>query len=351
MIGFVDDSNGQTNKFMQATESLDSLQRIQQSLRHNAQLWANLLGATGGALELSKCSVHVATWTFASQGAPVLYSDNNCFANIAVVDPTTGSESTLQYLSPLEAAPGTQRRQFAELLKKSNEATTFIDSSSLTQSEAWTYYYACYLPSIGYPLANCYFTKQHLSKVQRKTMMQILSKCGYNRNTKRRYYTPPLQYGGANFRHLYDQQGLGQLTHFIRHWRQRTVAGQRLRSVVAWAQFSSGMASPILEAPSRTIPHLESKWLASLRVYLASINASLHLDMTGLPPLEREHDGFIMDWIVQSNKFTDKEVVRLNYCRLFLNAVTLSDLTVTNGKYLDNGKLKGAPSLSSSHSR
>jgi hypothetical protein len=360
MIGFVDDSNGQTNEFMQATESLDSLQRIQQSLQHNAQLWADLLGATGGALELSKCPVHVATWTFTSQGAPVLYSDNNCFANIAVVDPTTGSESTLQYLSPYTAhktlghfkePAGTQRRQFAELLKKSNDATTFIDSCSLTQSEAWTYYYACYLPSIGYPLANCYFTKQHLSKVQRKAMTRIVSKCGYNRNTKKEILYGPLQYEGANFRHLFDQQGLGQVTQFIRHWRQRTVAGQLLRSVVAWAQFTSGMASPILEEPSRTIPHLESKWLASLRVYLASINASLHLDMTGLPPLEREHDGFIMDWIVQSNKFTDKEVVRLNYCRLFLNAVTLSDLTATNGKYLDNGKLKGAPSLSSSHSR
>ena len=76
---------------------------------------------------------------------------------------------------------------------------------------------------------------------------------------------------------------------------------------------------------------------------MASINALLHLDMTGLPPLEREHDGYLMVWIVQSNQFTDKEGVRLNYCRLFLNAVTLSDLTVTNGKYLDNGKLKAPP--------
>jgi hypothetical protein len=81
------------------------------------------------------------------------------FANIAVVDPTTGSESTLQYLSPYTAQKtlghfkepaGTQRRQFAELLKKSNGATTFIDSCSLTQSKAWTYYCACFLPSIGY---------------------------------------------------------------------------------------------------------------------------------------------------------------------------------------------------------
>ncbi len=182
-------------------------------------------------------------------------------------------------------------------------------------------------------------------------MSRIVSKCGYNRNTKSAILYGPLQYGGSNFRHLFDQQGLGQIALFLRHWRQNTVAGQLLMHVVAWAQFASGMASPLLETPSVSIPHLESKWLASLRSYLASINAAIHLDAPGLPPLEREHDGYIMEWIVHSHQFTDKEIVRLNYCRLFLNAVTLSDLTMTNGRQLDLGKLEGAPSIISAQSQ
>jgi hypothetical protein len=183
-------------------------------------------------------------------------------------------------------------------------------------------------------------------------MARIVSKCGYNRNTKKEIlYDPALQYGGANFRHLFDQQGLVQLTLFLRHRRQRSVAGKLLQNVVAWAQFTSGMASPILETPSKSLPHLESKWLTSLQGYLASINAALYLDITGLAPLEREHDGCIMEWVVQSNHFTDMEVVRLNYCRLYLNAVTLSDLTETYGDTLDIGKLNGVPSLTSSQSQ
>ena len=359
MIGFVDDSNGQTNQFMEETNSDTSSRRIQQSLRENAQLWANLLGTTGGALELSKCSVHVAAWKFTSQGAPVLYTDNDQFANIAVVDPTSRQEDILQYLSPYTAhktlghfkePAGTQRRQFDVLRKQSNEATAFLDSSSLTRSEAWTYYYACYLPSVTYPLANCHFKRQQLETIQRKAMSRIVSKCGYNRNMKKEILYGPLQYGGSNFRHLFDQQGFGQLMLFLRNWRQQTVAGQLLKNVVAWAQFTTGMASPILETPSMSLPHLESKWLASLRNYLASINAALHVDVTGLPPLEREHDGYLMERIIQSQQFTDKDIVRLNYCRLFLNAVTLSDLTDTSGKHLDAGKLNGTPSLTSSSS-
>jgi hypothetical protein len=46
--------------------------------------------------------------------------------------------------------------------------------------------------------------------------------------------------------------------------------------VVAWAQFTSGMASPILGTPSISLPHLESKWLTLLQGYLASINAALY---------------------------------------------------------------------------
>ena len=56
----VDGSNGQTNKFMDTSESHNEvLQQIQRSLRDNAQIWANLLGVIGGALELPKCRVHV----------------------------------------------------------------------------------------------------------------------------------------------------------------------------------------------------------------------------------------------------------------------------------------------------
>ena len=50
MIGFVDDSNGQTNSFMDS-ESETTLPSMLHKLRHNAQAWADMLGASGGALE------------------------------------------------------------------------------------------------------------------------------------------------------------------------------------------------------------------------------------------------------------------------------------------------------------
>jgi hypothetical protein len=51
MIGFVDDSNGQTKEFMSIEEHPEILLRTQQSICNNTQVWADLLGSTGGALD------------------------------------------------------------------------------------------------------------------------------------------------------------------------------------------------------------------------------------------------------------------------------------------------------------
>ena len=71
MVGFVDDTNGQVNNFSLPQTEQSRLQ-LMQDAEHNATSWASLLGASGGALELSKCSYHVIFWRFSVQGAPIL---------------------------------------------------------------------------------------------------------------------------------------------------------------------------------------------------------------------------------------------------------------------------------------
>ncbi len=223
MIGFVDDTNGQTNDF-QNDETSQTLPGLLSNLQANAQLWANLLGASGGALEWSKCSSHLAMWQFSIQGDPVLKSVPQTIAHpIPIVDPNTRRVHDMQFLSPYEAhktlghykePAGTQQEQFRQLKAKSNTSTEFLWKGQMNHKETWTYYYACYLPSIGYPLSCSSLTYKQLDRVQRRAMTIIVAKCGYNRNTKREILIGPLCYGGANFRHLYVQQGVGQVTSF-----------------------------------------------------------------------------------------------------------------------------------------
>ena len=66
----------------------------------------------------------------------------------------------------------------------------------------------------------------------------------------------------------------------------------------------TGMSFSILERVHVPLPHLESRWLASLRGFLALIKASIQVDDPGIQPLQRDGDAHLMDLILDANVFT-----------------------------------------------
>jgi hypothetical protein len=308
MVGFVDDCNGQTKLFSH-TESKEARKQIMNRAQQNAQLWTDLLDASGGALELTKCSCHVLQWDFSKQGAPILSPKQGNAPRIITVTDSSGNLHKLQELSPYTAhktlghykdPAGLQIEQKKRLRLLCDGNTKFLWNCPLTRREAWTYYFACFLPSVCSPLACSYFTKTQLETIQRKSMSIIIARCGYNRNTKREIIYGPLEYGGANFRHLYHQQGIGQVLTFLKHWRSQLQAVKLLRIAVRWFHQAIGMPFSMFENVTQKMPHLESKWLAAVRDFLATIPASSHLDSPGIPPIQRIHDEHIMEVVIRS---------------------------------------------------
>ncbi len=130
--------------------------------------------------------------------------------------------------------------------------------------------------------------------------------------------------------------------------KRNTTVRKIFKCALAWVQLSAGVSFPILEHTTEKLPHLEIKWIASLQNFLATVNAELVLDHPGIPPLQHKGDSYIMDHILKEGTFTDAETRRLNYCRLYLQEVTLSDLTKSTSNALDHSKLAGHPSLQTS---
>ena len=182
-------------------------------------------------------------------------------------------------------------------------------------------------------------------------MNLIFSKCGYNRHTKRAILYGPKSLGGARFYHLLTLQGMGQLFGFLKHWRApNTQPGTLVRIALAWTQLNAGTGTSILTDVQTPLPHCESKWFKALRSFLHSIDVSLELDDSYVLPLQRENDFYLMDRIITEGTFTDSQLTLINYCRLYLQAITLSDITTLNGSRLDKHKLKGKWSSYSSTS-
>lgn len=156
----------------------------------------------------------------------------------------------------------------------------------------------------------------------------------------------PRKLGGADFKLLTVQQGIiAQMMYFLHHWRTQSSVGKLLKCALAWIQLGVGISFSVLEKTDVSLPHLQSKWIASLCSFLMSIRASIQLDDPCVPALQRKHDCYLMDIIIQTGRFKPAEVRKLNDCQLHLNAVTLADITKPNGIDLDPCLLAGQPSL------
>jgi hypothetical protein len=66
------------------------------------------------------------------------------------------------------------------------------------------------------------------------------------------------------------------------------------------------------------------------------------MDHTYVPTLQRVYDSYIMDHVLASEQFSDKEIREINFCWLFLQAVTVSNITNASGSRLFHGILRSS---------
>lgn len=337
MIGFVDDSNGQVNSMLEPTANT---QILLTKADHDAQLWNSLLQASGGALEPSKCSFHLLQWEFTSNASPKLTQTFhpeilNHLSQLTLL-------STFKFLTTAQSHKtlGTQQTpngetltQFSELTQKAEYYRSVIERSAFTREEAHTFYHAILIPSMTYVLPTATLTKAQLRKIQSKCTVPLIPKLGFNRNTSRAVLYAPSSMGGLALRDFYIHQGSAQAQAFIKYWRGSNEIGTLLRIMTKWVHHSLGISKFFLEEVSVDLPHLEADWAKSLRQFLSSYTMTIKLqnNESVIPPLARVNDLFIMDHVLDSGNFSRKQIKMINYCRLYLNATLLSDITDLSG--------------------
>jgi hypothetical protein len=124
--------------------------------------------------------------------------------------------------------------------------------------------------------------------------------------------------------------------------------------ISSWFQAVLGMSISFLVDTDTPLPHFESKWLQSLRAFLSHCSGSFLLDNYHIPPLQRNGDSYIMDTVLASELFNSTKIRRINYCQLYLQVVTLSNLCDALGEYLDTelyyGRITAGHSYTTWHS-
>lgn len=355
-VGFVDDTCGYVNRFLSDVPPTPA--DLIDLLKHDSQLWSDLLWKSGGALELPKCTYHFSYYKFATDGTPFLQCGQvGPTVNLLTGDlkqtqtvPSSSVYKAYKTLGCYKSPSGAQQTQFQKLEEKCLRHARIVSTSALTPLEGWTYYFSKYLTSPGYPLPVCHFTGKQLTSLEKKVLPAIFSRCGFNRNTSRNILFGPARLNGGGFRPFSTEQGVGQLQYFVKNWTHQLEIGQLLRVAVAWAQINVGVGYSIFEDVTSSLPHFESKWLDSLRQFLRLIQGRLRLDKTFVPEIQRVNDSHIMDHVLERGNFTPSQIRKINYCRLYLQVVTVSDIATANGTHLAPGIRDGNPTIWSGQS-
>ena len=179
----------------------------------------------------------------------------------------------------------------------------------------------------------------------------FLPKLGYNRNTSKAVVYGPSEYAGIDLRIFRHEQGLAKVETMVKHWRSPdTEAKKHLQIALAWNQYTAGTGTPILEDTTSQLTYLDTVWFPDLRDFLAETKTTIEVDDPCIVPVQRVNDKHIMDFVLQQ-KFTKGELRRINYCRLYLDVHTISDIATACGRYLSKGLLLGRPSMETSRSK
>jgi hypothetical protein len=356
--GFVDDTAGYVNKFLE--DFSPSPKEMIRMLTHDSQLWSDLLWTSGGALELPKCMYHYWHYQFTLPGRPYLQASQigpDFFIKTGDRTQTEKVPSLSAYklyktLGYYKSPCGSQAKQLQVLMTQCDYHARIVSTSAMTRTEAWTYYFSMYLTSPGYPLPLSHFSASEFQNIERKSLSALIAKCSFNQNKSCQVIFGPARLNGGGFRPFYTEQGAGQLQFMFKHWTSQLPLRSFLRIAVTWAHLLTGVSYSIFYKVHSILPHFdESHWLRSLRNFLRTVNGRLSFEDPFIPPIQRKHDSYIMDHVLASNEFKPHKIRSINYCQLYLQAVTISDIANASGTRIADGILKGDLSLVPSHTK
>ena len=77
--------------------------------------------------------------------------------------------------------------------------------------------------------------------------------------------------------------------------------------------------------------HFTDSWLKSVWAFVDHHNLSFSESVTDDHTLKREHDQFIMFKVIQLDRYTKRQLCRINACRLYLQSYSLSDISTADG--------------------
>ena len=240
------------------------------------------------------------------------------------------------YLTPT----GDFSYQLQVLQTKADLFSIRLRSPKLTPRDIMTFHRTMYTPAMTYVLPALAIDEEILTPIQSKIMPVILQKLGYSSKLPTAIRHGPVELGGLALIDLRTELGISNIKYTQNAIHSNSESGKLMLLNIKYSQIEAGIQEPLLEHPSICINYLTPTWITSVRQYLYQHNMHISLTDTLQVYIRSKNDQCVMNPNYLT-RYTILQQTDINLVRLYLQVITLSDLSTPDGKDVNEHFLRG----------
>lgn len=326
------------------TENL-SIPRVVKRLQHSGQTWSNITSFCGRLIALHKCHWQLLAWEYlnghltllhATDEQLILHDGKGAYAVIKFLPPDQPNVGLSFHICP----DGNHSHHFQATFDSIFKLCSRAAAAHLTEAEARQLLYQRLVPKLSYALHGTDFSSRQCGRIDSTIRATILPIMRFNRTYPGAVLYGPIDYGGMEFPNTQVLQDQVQIEYLIKQLRwDKTVANflVTLDSV----QLCSGYITPLFEDTTLPVTYLEPSYIIGLRSRLFTIDASLWIEKSWVPALQRDGDESLMAKFVTLPFITRAALRQANAVRLYLRVITIADLADVGGTFIPAHMLTG----------
>ena len=335
-IMYVDD----TDLFVIGTRPQEKVDVVLNRAKDLIEVWCQSIWATGGLLRPDKCYYYLIgfKWT----GSKWSYLTREDFECRVAIKNQEGEEVVIKRHNPdvaeetlgvHVAVDGNLGKQKTKLTDATRTWTHKIVMSGLFRHEAVLALITTLSRTWQYPLQATTFSPQDCEDIMKPLYSEFLPKMGASQKIPLVFRYGPKSQMGLGLPHIYTMQGTAQLKALLDHIQKDTMVGKFLHIELEAANIELGSGEHIFSLDFDAVGSLLTDcWIKSVWKFCHE-NKMVVSGLYARPSIQRQHDYFLMERLIRNfpGIFSTSELQAINRCRLFLQVLTMADVSTGDG--------------------
>jgi hypothetical protein len=313
------------------SDSKEATALLQQAL----DTWEHNLKVTCGAIILEKTvwwlvNFHWSElkWQYESiaESLTELYVNNiqNERMKLKRLEPDQAYKTLGVYLAP----DGNLSGQYEKLMSLAIGWADAMRTGTISKEDAWLALSSTIWRSLSYPLAALLLSKQQWEAIMSPILRFCLPAMGVCRNFPCSLVFAESEYFGLGFKHLHTMQEIMRLKDIIGHTGLNSLTGQLYCTSLELFLLEVGAGDHLLSIPQQALLLATESLVCDSVLFLRT--HSIHLQHDISLKFLRSNDQLIITALL-SLDLTDKELYTCNHCRMYLQALFVSDIATNDG--------------------